>query len=273
MPEVPKVPRWWQTIPGVLTAVAGIITAFTGLLVTLNQAGVFKGQEKPALQSDNPTREPRQATGPSERSSPPHKAGILGRKSGVEIEEGAETTSAPGTAVVIDNPPPLPPQLRRTPEKLSPGAATALVVRMGFHEARRNPTGRGPDHRYRIEPIGDCVVVVDDALGLMWERDGAGPMTFGEARIYPDRLNAERRAGYGDWRLPTVEEAMALVEPTPAQDGFSFDPAFDRHANYVWISDQATDDRAWMVRYHGAELVQEPVEFNAMVRAVRSLRG
>jgi hypothetical protein len=35
--------RWWQTLPGVLTAVAGIITAVTGLIVALNQVGVFGG--------------------------------------------------------------------------------------------------------------------------------------------------------------------------------------------------------------------------------------
>ncbi len=32
---------WWQTLPGVMTAVAAVITAVAGLLVTLNQIGVF----------------------------------------------------------------------------------------------------------------------------------------------------------------------------------------------------------------------------------------
>jgi hypothetical protein len=42
---------WWQTLPGILTAIAGIITAITGLIVGLNQAGLFgpwpKGEESP----------------------------------------------------------------------------------------------------------------------------------------------------------------------------------------------------------------------------------
>jgi len=39
--EPSKPQSWWQTLPGILTAVAAIITAATGLIVALNQAGVF----------------------------------------------------------------------------------------------------------------------------------------------------------------------------------------------------------------------------------------
>jgi hypothetical protein len=41
MVEEPKSKGWWQTVPGILTAIAGIITAMTGLLVALHQIGVF----------------------------------------------------------------------------------------------------------------------------------------------------------------------------------------------------------------------------------------
>lgn len=39
--EPPKSQSWWQTLPGILTAVAAILTASTGLIMALNQAGVF----------------------------------------------------------------------------------------------------------------------------------------------------------------------------------------------------------------------------------------
>lgn len=42
---------WWQTAPGILTAIAGIITALAGLLVTLHQIGLLGNKEKPAFQS------------------------------------------------------------------------------------------------------------------------------------------------------------------------------------------------------------------------------
>ena len=46
-----KQPNWWQTLPGVMTALGAIITATTGLLVALNQAGLIGNQQQPASQS------------------------------------------------------------------------------------------------------------------------------------------------------------------------------------------------------------------------------
>lgn len=42
---------WWQTAPGILTAIAGTITAVAGLLVTLQQIGLLGNKEKSAVQS------------------------------------------------------------------------------------------------------------------------------------------------------------------------------------------------------------------------------
>ncbi len=55
MPDEPsKSHSWWQTLPGILTAVAAIMTASTGLIVALNQAGVFSRESKSA--SPSPTQ-------------------------------------------------------------------------------------------------------------------------------------------------------------------------------------------------------------------------
>lgn len=40
---------WWQTVPGILTALAGTITAVAGLLVVLHQVGLLGNKEKPAV--------------------------------------------------------------------------------------------------------------------------------------------------------------------------------------------------------------------------------
>jgi hypothetical protein len=46
-----KQQNWWQTLPGVMTALGAIITAFTGLLVALNQAGLIGVQSQTPSQS------------------------------------------------------------------------------------------------------------------------------------------------------------------------------------------------------------------------------
>jgi hypothetical protein len=57
--------KWWQTLPGLLTAAAGIITAFTGLLLAVHQIGCF--ERSPASQVQyHPTED---ASGPSQVES------------------------------------------------------------------------------------------------------------------------------------------------------------------------------------------------------------
>ncbi|MCB9501891.1 MAG: DUF1566 domain-containing protein [Deferribacteres bacterium] len=40
-----------------------------------------------------------------------------------------------------------------------------------------------------------------------------GLFEFEKAVVYIDSLNKANFAGYSDWRLPTLEEAMTLMEP------------------------------------------------------------
>jgi len=56
-------------------------------------------------------------------------------------------------------------------------------------------------------------LVIDHATGLMWQQGGSdGFMTFAAAQEYVQKLNREKFAGYSDWRLPTLAEAMSLME-------------------------------------------------------------
>jgi hypothetical protein len=58
-----KTQSWWQTFPGMLTAVAALITALTGLLVALHQAGLLDRRD---TEEDAPSGESR----PDPRSDP-----------------------------------------------------------------------------------------------------------------------------------------------------------------------------------------------------------
>ena len=70
---------WWQTLPGVLTALAAIITAITGLLVAVHQAGFFgrspqapaqiQGKAQPAGDSPRPIEAQSAAVSPPSAST------------------------------------------------------------------------------------------------------------------------------------------------------------------------------------------------------------
>lgn len=76
---------WWQTVPGLLTAVAGVLTACGGLLLALHQAGLLSATKNPvsvsaASSNDNSaikSNEPVNAGPVSKANSPtanPHAA-------------------------------------------------------------------------------------------------------------------------------------------------------------------------------------------------------
>lgn len=87
MDEQPKPQNWWQTLPGILTAVAGIITAVTGLVVALSQPGGKQHAEKsaasapPAPPASPPVvTSPQQATTVDRQPTREQEAVALGQK-------------------------------------------------------------------------------------------------------------------------------------------------------------------------------------------------
>lgn len=53
MAEEPKSQSWWQTLPGIFTAMAGIITAMAGLVAALYQAGFFQHKRLEAISASS----------------------------------------------------------------------------------------------------------------------------------------------------------------------------------------------------------------------------
>ncbi|MBI5504979.1 MAG: DUF1566 domain-containing protein [Deltaproteobacteria bacterium] len=67
----------------------------------------------------------------------------------------------------------------------------------------------------------DGLTVHDNVSGLTWQRspdtDGNGSLTYADKLLYsqaltrPATMNAANYGGYGDWRLPTLEELYSLI--------------------------------------------------------------
>jgi len=68
--ETAKAQSWWQTAPGVLTALAGVLTALAGLLVAMHQVGLLGGG-KPASVQPPPTVSETSGTPTPSSSAPP----------------------------------------------------------------------------------------------------------------------------------------------------------------------------------------------------------
>jgi hypothetical protein len=212
--------------------------------------------------------------------------------------------------------PPQPPRraLRSVAATLGVDEAKAAIFANGFYCKGWNDTGHGIAHAYEARLLGTAVVVVDQATGLMWQKFGRTDRYADNSRqgaeAYVAGLNESGFAGFRDWRLPTLEEAMSLmtddahgqaisiVEPGPTGEEHGelvpgperkmpailhIEPIFAKGFNVLmWTADfraaasgtGAHDDRVrsgWLVDFLDGAVRTEDLVHDAFVRAVRTL--
>ena len=117
----------------------------------------------------------------------------------------------------------------------------------------------------------DDKTVTDKATGLMWKKTGSpDKMTFGETEKYIHKLNNMRFAGHADWRIPTIDELISLIEPETQANGLHVNPIFDSKEKF-WSCDSWQQGGGWSVSF-GSNLVYCRNSFKkGHIRAVRSL--
>jgi hypothetical protein len=104
----------------------------------------------------------------------------------------------------------------------------------------------------------------------MWQQSGSpNSITYADAEKYIRDLNDKHFAGYNDWRLPTLEEAMSLMEPTKHGELY-LDPIFDRTQRWIWTADKESAGRAWDVYFFNGYCLHYDFGYGRYVRAVRS---
>lgn len=168
-------------------------------------------------------------------------------------------------------------QLRAQPkDTLSGEAVKAMLKQYDFYCAERdwskdwsNPQGKGTNHRYELQQQGK--VVIDRATGLMWQQSGSPKsMSYENAKAYVTQLNKEGFAGFNNWRLPTLEEAMSLMEPKQLNGDFYIDSKFDETQSWIWTADTYSAGRAWSVYFSYGHCFHGGIGSSVFVRAVRS---
>ncbi|ODS31799.1 MAG: hypothetical protein SCARUB_03085 [Candidatus Scalindua rubra] len=158
-------------------------------------------------------------------------------------------------------------KLRSQPiEDLTEDEVKIMLKDKGFFDSELNKTAKGFSNNYELQHDGK--VVFDRASGLMWQQSGSyKDMAYKKAKSYIMALNRQSFTGYSDWRLPTLEEAISLMEPTEKVDGLYIDPVFDKEQQWIWTSDQDNASSAWVVIFFDGGCLDQGVI--ACVRAVR----
>jgi hypothetical protein len=155
-------------------------------------------------------------------------------------------------------------RLRSRPhEGLSGKAVVEMLRERDFFDKQQHWMGRGIQHDYQQVEINAERLVVDRATDLMWQESGSeDAMDYQSALAYVAKLNANKYAGFADWRLPTLEEAMSLMEPRkwrsreaaskpePSDWEFLFiHPVFASGQDWLWTADRWKSSGRWTAHF------------------------
>ncbi len=176
--------------------------------------------------------------------------------------------------IKVRNPNDLP--LRSHATALTTQEVIDIIIKYDFFDADKNPKGKGFLHNYSLHIENGDRIVIDNETNLMWQQGGSTyKIAAGDASNCIKELNQKGYAGFNDWRLPTLEEAMSLIEQEKPDGGLHIDPLFDKKLNWIWTSDSYNNGvQAWYVSFLNGSCGNRHL-FNYgydYVRAVRSLK-
>lgn len=160
--------------------------------------------------------------------------------------------------------------LRKAATELSVDQTKAMLKKYDFADTDYNKEGKGCLHVYQLQKDGN--VVMDYATGMMWQQSGSSnSMLWKDCQQYIDRLNGEKYAGFSDWRMPTLEEAMSLMEREKKNGDLYVDSIFAAKQRWIWTADRNSASLAWYVFFSVGGCVLNLVgNFVYYARAVRS---
>jgi len=142
-------------------------------------------------------------------------------------------------------------KLRSESKTLREEEVKQMLKQLNFFDKDRNKQGMGILHLY-LKSGEKEKVIFDLSTGLMWQQSGSSKyMEFDKVQKSIEKLNREKYASYQDWRLPTLEEAMSLMEPEKKSGNLYIDPVFDGKQEWIWTSDLVKgESRAWSVYFY-----------------------
>ena len=262
MADEEKKKSFWETLPGIITALGGLFMGLAAVIAALN-GGAKESVSTPAAPPIQPAPVTPQPDDVERQRAIAAEAKAKAEAAAAKVE--AERAKAEAVAA------------KARAEELERKLAE---VKARSEEAKSEPTPIAPSVPPSSEKrIGQYIdhgngTITDTASGLMWkrcleglsgvncEKGKTGKYTWDDA---VKRFKDAKYAGYSDWRLPTIAELKTLVycskgvknkdncwcndgseEPTINQQAFP-----NTEASFVWSGSPYADytNYAWFVNF------------------------
>lgn len=122
----------------------------------------------------------------------------------------------------------------------------ALIKKHNFFDSQRNPEGSFVNGL--VNPGGE-LTVVDERTGLQWQSGGLDICSSRMMKKKIEEINSKGFAGHNDWRLPSLVEAMTLMDSSPNFKGVHLHPCFSRAQPFIFVEAQRKPGGYWFVDY------------------------
>ncbi len=140
-------------------------------------------------------------------------------------------------------------QLPDRPVSVVEEEVVTLIKEYNFTDHERNPAGL---FRNFLVDNGDDQTLTDKVTGLIWQRGGLDIMSNRMMRKALGKVNKDGYAGFHDWRLPTLHEAMSLMEQELNSKDQYLHPAFSSDQPFILVDATRRPGGQWFVDYkHG----------------------
>lgn len=121
-----------------------------------------------------------------------------------------------------------------------------VIKKWNFFDTEHNRAGRFDNC---FVDSGDTRTVIDLKTSLMWQRGGLDIHSIRTIQRNIRELNTKGFAGYRDWRMPTIEEAMSLMEPEMSAKGVHLHPCFSKDHPFIFVAAQRKPGGYWFVDF------------------------
>ncbi|MBR9981534.1 MAG: protein kinase, partial [Desulfatitalea sp.] len=146
-------------------------------------------------------------------------------------------------------PPPTPPLTVNEASPVPPRTAPIKTApRAARHTFGLDPLWRPARYAQTALASPRPDIVVDPDTRLIWQQSGnTYPRNWQGAQAYIDGLNRMHWGGKHNWRLPTIDELLTLLRPTPQIADLCQPPAFDTTQRWIWSADRRSFTAAYYV--------------------------
>jgi hypothetical protein len=144
-----------------------------------------------------------------------------------------------------------PVRLRSVPRPIEDHEIGSLIKQGNFYDSRHHRTGSFANY---FVDNGDNLTVTDKSANLMWMRRGCDINSIRTIIRWIDRLNRDSFGGYNDWRLPTIEEGLTLLEKNRNDRGLYLNPCFSAGQPFIFTADRRQPGGHWFVDFTQARV-------------------